>query len=377
MTSLVETRGRWPARRRELPPLDPPRLLSIPARAGNREVVRIGVSGNLGGHTRELCAGCAVAVEQWVERDDPKLDVDLVWAEDFFEASRTLATAAGLVEAGVVAVVGHLSSSAALPAADVYREAGVPSLAPGTSNGNLTCSRNWHVLRLCGRDEDLAARMAHAAVEAGCQTVTVLEQPIVYGRTLGRLLTRVLLESGLVVRRMPLDTEQPSDAEAIVEGVDGVLFAATYQAVATVLPTLRECGFAGAIVLGDDCFTPELPLLAGPAATGALVVSTPLETDRPEYRAFRRKYARRAGLEPGAYSASSFFAASLVLEELDVLLARGARQFVTTVKTRASRPTSLLGPLQFDPYGNVSQFRWTTYRISDGEFGRVHPFEEV
>jgi branched-chain amino acid transport system substrate-binding protein len=376
MTSLVETRGRRPTRRREIPPLDPPQLLSIPARAGAREVVRIGVSGNLGGHTRELCAGCAAAVEQWVERPAPPLDVELVWAEDSFETSRTLAAAAGLVEAGVVAVVGHLSSSAALPAADVYRRAGVPFLAPGTSNSNLTCLRNWHVLRLCGRDEDLAARMAHVAVEAGCSTVAVLEQPIVYGRTLGRLLARALVESGLEVRRMPLDTKRPTDAEAIVEGVQGVLFAATYQAAAPVLPALRECGFTGAIVLGDDCFTPELPLLAGPAATGALVVSTPLEADHPEYGAFRRRYVRRAGLEPGAYSASSFVATSLVLEKLDVLLTRGARQFVTAVKAGSRRPASLLGPLQFDQNGDVSRFRWTTYRISDSEFG-VHAFEEV
>jgi branched-chain amino acid transport system substrate-binding protein len=85
---------------------------------------------------------------------------------------------------------------------------------------------------------------------------------------------------------------------------------------------------------------------------------------------------RRAGLEPGAYSASSFVATSLVLEELDVLLTRGARQFVTAVKAGARRPTSLLGPLRFDQNGDVSRFRWTTYRISDSEFG-VHAFEEV
>jgi len=359
----------------EISPLDPRRLMSLPARSCGRSVIRIGVSGNLGGHTRELCAACAVAAEMWLARTMSECDVELVWAEDSFDGARTREAACRLVDSGVVAIIGHLASSAALAAASVYRRAELPFLAPGASHPALTSAGHWNVLRLTGRDEDLAVRMADVAIRLGCQAPGVVEQKNAHGHSLGRLLSRRLRELGLDVRHVVLDRAPEAMPRRAFAGTDALLLAGTYEMAVRLLTWLDKKGYTGRTVLSDDAFTPELPLRAHSAAAEALVVSTPLVVDHPEHCGFRRAYVRRTGLPPGAYSASSFVAMSLLLEELEMLKSKGAKAFMKTVKSHAPR-ASLLGPLRFLASGDVADFNWATYQVADGGFVPVRMAEE-
>src|SRR4051812_41772275 len=74
---------------KEIPPMDPAALLALPRRGARGPLVKIGISANRGGHTRELCAGCAVAAARWMDAADPPCRIELVWEEDSFDAAYT------------------------------------------------------------------------------------------------------------------------------------------------------------------------------------------------------------------------------------------------------------------------------------------------
>lgn len=352
-----------------IPPMDPAALLALPRRDARGPLVRVGISANRGGHTRELCAGCAVAAARWMGAADSPYRLELVWEEDSFDAAGARLAATRLVEAGCAVVVGHLSSSAALPASEVYHRAGVPYLAPGTTHPDLAARGLWNVLQVCGRDDDLADTMARVAAARGRRRAAIVWQEITYGRALSGLLRRSLLERGVeVVAMLPWRDDLSAADAAALRRSDALLFAGTYQAGASLARWLRAMGHAGLVIMGDDALIDELPIMAASAVEGVRVVSTRVDEAHPDHVAFHRDYVARAGLSPGAYAATSHEAMRLVLESLPVLASEGPVAFLASVRARgASRPT-MLGKLQFTAEGRLSAFPWQVYRIEEGQF---------
>lgn len=351
-----------------IPPLDPVALLRLPRRPAAGPVVRVGISANRGGHTRELCAGCAVAVARWAEAESP-FAVELVWEEDDFDEARARRAAERLVRAGCAAVVGHLSSSAALPASEVYWRAGVPFLAPGTTHPALTGRGLWNVLQVCGRDDSLADAMVRVAAARRRSRAAIVWQEITYGRALAALLRRSLIELGLeVVASLPWrERFAPDQAEAL-SGADALLFAGTYQAGAQLLWHLRAIAYAGLVVLGDDALIEELPRMAGAAAEGVRVVSTGVDRDHPDHAPFYRDYAARAGMAPGAYAVTSYEAMGLLLGSLDALAREGPAGFLASARARAASRRSMLGRLHFTAEGGLTAFPWQVCRVEGNQF---------
>ena len=77
--------------------------------------------------------------------------VRVVAVDDACGVERAQAAAQELVEAGVVAVVGHFCSHSSLVAAAVYEAAGVPMISPDSTHPRLTEEGRGDVFRLTGR----------------------------------------------------------------------------------------------------------------------------------------------------------------------------------------------------------------------------------
>lgn len=358
-----------------VPSLDPPRLLQLSPPRADRPVIRLGISANSGGHTRELCAGCAVAIEEW-RKTDPPYDVEVLWEEDALHEDLARMAAGRLVSVGVDLVIGHLSSTAALPAAAVYHEARVPYLAPGTSHPLLTGRGYWNVLRFCGRDDYLANRIAQFATALGIRRLGMVWQEILYGRTLAELVEQSCRELGIeVVERWGWNSTLATSVTATLmstrmtqQQVGAVFYAGTYQVGAVVLKQLRNDGYTGPVIMGDDAFIAELSLMADEAAEGAYVVSTGAHTAHPEYQAFCDRYQLRAGLAPGAYSVTSYCATQAALDSLEPLVRKQPRRFLEQVRERVSRGDTLLGNVQFAANGDLLRFEWDLYQIRSSSY---------
>lgn len=352
-----------------IPPVDPEALLRLHQPLARAHTVRIGVSGFPSGHTRELCAGCAVALEEWAERSDAPYAIEFVWAEDAFDEAKTRRAVERLIDAGCVAVVGHLSSSAALVASEIYHQAGIPFFAPGSTHPRLTANNYWNVLRVCGRDDELAEMLARVVVERGWRRPALAWQDVAYGRTLTGLVKQALLERGReTVAGVPWsEASSAHDAASLLDS-DVLLFAGNYETGTHLLEQLRAIGYTGAIVMGDDAFIAELPMLIGGATDNTYVVSTYVNRNHPDYAPFHRRYMARAGLEPGAYSVTSYVATGLLLQAVDVLLRDGPQAGIDKVRALAAAEETLLGKIGFASNGDLSAFPWDVYRIQAGTF---------
>jgi branched-chain amino acid transport system substrate-binding protein len=85
--------------------------------------------------------------------------IELITADDYCEPGQAVAAANKLVAAAVVAVFGHQCSGAAIPASNVYAQAGVLMISTDATNPKLTERGLTNVFRMIGRD-DLQGRIA-------------------------------------------------------------------------------------------------------------------------------------------------------------------------------------------------------------------------
>ncbi len=80
--------------------------------------------------------------------------IKLVQGDDACEPKQAVAVANRLVDQDKVkAVVGHFCSSSTMPASEVYSDAGILSITPGSTNPLITERGMSDMFRMCGRDD--------------------------------------------------------------------------------------------------------------------------------------------------------------------------------------------------------------------------------
>ncbi|WP_068777261.1 branched-chain amino acid ABC transporter substrate-binding protein [Paenibacillus sp. FJAT-26967] len=346
---------------------NPGELLRLPRTNNRRPKVRLGISSNLtSAHARELCFGCLAGAQEWLQ-SDPPYELELLWEEDTLDENDDSTAPRRLVRSGADIVIGHCSSTEALRAAQVYEQAGIPFLAPGTSNPLLTAMGLRNVVRYYGRDDDMAEAMTDVVVRGGAGKVALVWQDILYGRTLAGLLRGTLVRSGIEVA-----TESDGKGHALtatnLAGLDTVVFAGTYLAGAELLEQLKEAGYRGSVVLGDDAYLEEFLAAAQGLQGEVYVVSTGVNTDHSDYEAFRQRYVDLSGLEPGAYSVTSYLAARQGLESIHILAQRGLHAFIDKIRMESFTKDSLVGKLHVNYKGEPMNFAWNTHQVKDGRF---------
>ncbi|SMO66882.1 branched-chain amino acid ABC transporter substrate-binding protein [Melghirimyces algeriensis] len=354
---------------KSIPPLQPLKLLETEKRCKpNRDTIRVGVSGNLGGHTRELCTGFALAVEDWMATF-PSFSVEVIWQEDQLDESAPGLAADCLIQQQVHAVIGHLSSTEALKAVKRYQEKQIAFLAPATSHPMLTYPMYKHVLRFYGRDEGLANRMVcFVSQSLGAKRVLIIKEGIQYGQSLSALLQHRLKQIGV---QDVQETVWDGDPIDISEDIEAILYAGRYQVGSQVLRWLNQQKVTKPVIMGDDAYIAELPILAGEAGEKTYVVSTDHDPLHPDFPAFLQRYQSRAGLKPGAYSITSYLATKLYLKAAAEVGAENTHAVISRISLNAMHNHSLMGKLLFDSHGNWMNFPWAVYQIRNGEFVKL------
>ena len=110
----------------------------------------------------------------------------LVKGDDACEPKQAVAVANRLVDQDkVAAVVGHFCSSSTIPASEVYDEAGVIAITPGSTNPQVTERGLSAMFRMCGRDDQQGIVAADYIVDVlKGKKVVVLHDKDTYGQGL-------------------------------------------------------------------------------------------------------------------------------------------------------------------------------------------------
>lgn len=261
----------------------------ISAVAGGARAARAGaliaVAGPSEGRATAVTTGIAAAVETEIGRLNAAGGVTGETAtfkrfDDGCSAERAARTAAEIIEAGAVLVVGHPCTRAALAAAEVYGKAGVLFIATETRHSALTNARaGATIFRLSGRD-DAQGKAAGAllARDHGGARIAIIQDRTRYARTIALdAASEIEKRTGgkPVVANIVGGDKEYKATVAKTKSADAILFAGFPIEAGLVRAALLDAGSKAAFLGTEALATDEFAATFGATARDVRVLGAP------------------------------------------------------------------------------------------------------
>ena len=296
------------------------------------DTIKIGVAqpltGPLGALGQDLLNGVNLAVAELNKGgytvDGKRVTLEVVAVDDKSDSATGKVVAQQLVDAGVVAVIGHLNSGVSIDAAPVYAAKDVPQIAIST-NPKFTQLGLPTTFRMVANDT-LQARAigSFAATQLGASRYASLDDGTPYGKGLADgAATQLKAEKKEVVVRQSFDDKtvafdalaaelKAAKVEVIVSTLND------FQALA-LLEALKKVGHTKVSLLGGDTIkTTDMSkgagLVEGVYATSPILEAKEFTTGRP----FLEKYQAAFNKAPaygGHYTYDSMYVLSAAIQK--------------------------------------------------------------
>lgn len=343
--------------------------LAGPAGCGRDEPVRIGFVGCLTGRLSDLGLsgrnGALLAVEK--ANADGGIDgrtVELLVRDDRHDPQTALRVDRELIDAGVAAIIGHMTSTITMQVLPLVNEARVVMLSPTTSTSALD-GRDDYFLRVIEASTAEADHLAgHAARVMGLRRVraAVDLSNADYTRMYAGRFARELERNGArMLEPVRFYTGEVTSygtlaAEMLKSSPDGLLIVSSALDAAMICQQVRKQDPRVPILVAGWAHTPEFIQQGGRAVDGVLFSQTfDPEGRQPGYVAFRERYVERFSREPDFAALLSYEAATLLVQTLR--MDDDPARLKQTLLGRGRIP-GLQGDLGFDRYGDVRRARF-------------------
>ncbi|MBD8201019.1 branched-chain amino acid ABC transporter substrate-binding protein [Pseudomonas viridiflava] len=235
----------------------------------------------------------------------------LVAGDDACEPKQAVAIANRLVDQDkVVGVVGHFCSSSTIPASEIYSDAGVIAITPGSTNPQVTERGLKEMFRMCGRDDQQGVVAGDYIVDVlKGKKVAVIHDKDTYGQGLADATQTQLKKRGVTPVLYEGLTRGEKDFSALVTkirstGADVVYFGGLHPEAGPLVRQLREQGLKDVRFMSDDgVVTDELVTTAGGKQYVDGVYMTFGADPRmlPDSKAVVEQF-RKGGTEPEGYT---------------------------------------------------------------------------
>jgi len=236
--------------------------------------------------------------------------VEVVKADDACEPKQAVSVANRLMDVDKVqAVAGHYCSSSTIPASEIYADADVLVMTPGSTNPKITERRMKGVFRMCGRDDQQGAVAASYIINVlKAKRVAVIHDKDSYGQGLADAMISTMKTLGAKEVLYEGLTRGEKDFNSLVTKVksvdaDVVFFGGLHTEAGPLVRQLREQGSKAAFVSGDAINSADFVTAAGGPKYVEGVYMTfgqdplTLKTGRDVIEKFRA-----AGYEPEGYT---------------------------------------------------------------------------
>src|SRR5690606_4386517 len=240
--------------------------------------------------------------------------IRLVKADDACEPKQAVSVANRLVDQDkAIGVVGHFCSSSSIPASEVYDEAGILMVTPGSTNPQFTERGMPGVFRMCGRDDQQGVVAGDYIVDTlKASKVAILHDKDTYGQGLADATRAQLAKRGVKEVLYEGLTRGEKDFNALVTklratGAEVVYFGGLHPEAGPLVRQMREQGLTAKFLSGDGIVTDELATTAGgPQYTNGVMMTFGADPRRiPDGQAVIEKF-RAGGFEPEGYTLYSY-----------------------------------------------------------------------
>jgi branched-chain amino acid transport system substrate-binding protein len=344
------------------------------------EVIKIGSVAPLTGPQTHIGKdnenGARLAVDEinarGLELGGKKVKLELLGEDDQAEPKTATIVAQKLVDAGVVAVIGHLNSGTTIPASRIYHDAGIAQISPSATAVAYTAQGYNTAYRVMANDAQQGKALGQFAVsKLGAKKIAIIDDRSAYGQGLADEFEKAAKAAGGEIVAREYTDDKKTDFTAILTSIKGktpdlVFFGGMDPQGGPMLKQLKSLGLSARFLGGDGMQNINFMKLAGTDAEGAIASSPGLPIEvMPGGPDFRKRYEAKYGpiqlYAPYAYDA------------VNVLVAAMKRaNSAVPAKVLAELPKTDLqgvsGPIKFDAKGDTSGGAVTLYEVKGGKW---------
>jgi branched-chain amino acid transport system substrate-binding protein len=356
---------------------------SAPAAA--QTVVKIGhvapLTGSIAHLGKDNELGGKLAVE---ELNAKKLTIggkpvrfELLSEDDGADPKQGTAAAQKLVDAGVVAVVGHLNSGTTIPAARIYNDAGIPQISPSATNPDYTLKLKYPgAFRVVAHDGQLGGTLGRYAVsELKAKSIAVIDDRTAYGQGVADEFEKSAKAAGAKIVGREFTNDKATDFNAILTKLKGAkpeaIFYGGMDAVAgPMLRQMRQQGMGDVKFMGGDGIcTVELSKLAGDALGENKVVCAEAGGVTPDkaaaMEAFKKRFKDKFGVDVQLYAPYVYDAVNVLVAAMQKADSTDPKKFLPELKKLSHDGVS--GLIAFDAHGDIKDAALTLYTFRGGK----------
>lgn len=220
------------------------------------------------------------------------------------------------------AVIGHRSSTNAIPATVTYEYCGLLYVSPSASNKNLTDHKFEYTFRCIPSDKQASKRIAALMMSHGHRKIAMIDDRTIYGKGIADDVMGSLADLNLepVVRRYytaGMTDFKPLCAELRHHDFDAIFLGGMLPRAASLIREARQMGIFQPVYGGDALDSPELEKIAGNAARGTVAVTYfDPGRDSPVTRAFVSNFIKRYRKFPDTNAALFYDSLMLITEAM-------------------------------------------------------------
>jgi branched-chain amino acid transport system substrate-binding protein len=352
--------------------------------AAEEDTIKIGLQAPLTGDFAAEGEWARQCVEVAVELINQKggvlgKQVEVVVEDDGSNPRDSALAAQKVIAQGLQHVIASYGSSVTAPAADLYDENGVISVAYGATAVRLTMEKERpYFFRTSGRDDTQSEYFVTFVVdELKAKRIAIMHDNQDYGKGVAddaMLFMQPYIDSGQVeIVYFDAITPGESDYSAVISQIRSInpdvwFFTAYYSEAALLLKQAREAGVTSIFVGNNAVPTPEFETIAGlDAIRGSIHLNEPIPQflDYPEAQEFLDAYQAKYNELPGSiwavYAADALNAIVAAISRAD---STDPDAVAATMRTMTDA-RGITGPLMFTERGDRRDIPYYAYIYND------------
>ena len=340
------------------------------------ETIKIGLAGAQTGSDGEIgmsmLNGSKVAIDEWNAKGGVLgKHIDTIALDDEASGQKAVTVAQSLVDAGVVAVIGHFNSGCTIPASRVYNDAKILEISPGSTNPQYTEQGFPYAFRICGRDDQQGAVIAaflHDQLKLN--KIAILEDKTTYGEGLATVVKNIFESKGGTVAMFQGIDKNDHDFRANISvvkgsGAEALVWGGMYNQGGPLCVELREEGLAFPFISDDGCQDQAFVNTVGANAPNVFVSFGKDYSSQPEAEAFVKKYKDTYQRDVGSYSVYGYDAANVLLTAIDKAQSTDADKVAAVMKGQPF--DTIQGKIEFDSKGDLKVADYVIWTVKDGK----------
>ncbi len=324
---------------------------------------------------KQIKDGLQLATDQYNQADH-KFTIELEIRDDRGEPKTATNIAREFAEDDdIIGAIGSFTSTAAMAAAPVFEQAGIPQLAPTSSHPKFTTMSQYAFRGVLMQDIEAKDTAEHTVKVFGKTSAAILYRQDDWGQVAEAAFREGFEANGGTIIDSQAVPPETKDFRTIVtslknKGVDTLYLALHYSDASVLAQQMQASAWKPLVVSSSPLYSQDLIDLAGASAVEGWRLPTTFyaESQDPKVRTFVEEYTKLAGHEPNAFGAIGFDSLAVLgaaLDSIDQVGAAGRTALGDAIyKVKIEGVT---GETKYDSEGNVTKTQ-TWLEIHDGKF---------